>query len=484
MSGSPGVDAKSGSADSAISPAKIKASLPAIIIFCLAAAVGMGGIPALEPALRPPAALVVLAIGLWATGALQEHLVAVLFFLVAMIFSVSEPSVVFSGFAAGAFWLVFGGMVIGVAVERTGLGRRLARRILTVLSGSYGTIIGGLIIVSIVLAFLMPSTMGRIVLLLPVVMALADVLGFEKGSRGRTGMVLAVLFSSYLCSAAILPANVPNNVLIGAAEQQYGIQILYLDYLVLHFPVLGFLKALVVWAVTVWFYNDQPAVRSADEGEGADLHSRLPMSADERRLTILLIAALILWGSDAIHGISPAWISLAAGLACLLPWPGLVPPDAFRDKMQMSPLLYVAGILGVGALVAESGLGAAMSAAMLSVVPLDPEAPALAFAEMTGVAVLLGLASTMPGVPAIMTPIAGDLAAASGLPLETILMVPVLGFSTVLLPFQVPPLIVGLRLGGVSMAEGARMALATAAIGIFPLMPLNYFWWQFLGYLP
>ena len=58
---------------------------------------------------------------------------------------------------------------------------------------------------------------------------------------------------------------------------------------------------------------------------------------------------------------------------------------------------------------------------------------------------LLGLASTMPGVPAIMTPIAGDLAAASGLPLETILMIPVLGFSTVLLPFQVPPLIVGLR---------------------------------------
>ena len=482
MSGTSGADTKAGSAGLTAGVAKLKASLPAIIIFCLAAGVGLGGIPALDPILRPPAALVVLTIGLWATGALQEHLVAVLFFLVAMIFSVSEPSVVFSGFAAGAFWLVFGGMVIGVAVERTGLGRRLARSILSVLSGSYGTIIGGLIIVSIVLGFLMPSTMGRIVLLLPVVMALADVLGFEKGSRGRTGMVLAVLFSSYLCSAAILPANVPNNVLIGAAEQQYGIQILYLDYLILHFPVLGFLKALVVWGVTVWFYNDTPASRSGEQG--ADVHSRLPMSGEERRLTLLLIVALILWGSDAIHGISPAWISLAAGLACLLPWPGLVPPDAFKDKMQMSPLLYVAGILGVGALVAESGLGAAMSAAMLDVVPLDPAAPAMAFAEITGIAVLLGLASTMPGVPAIMTPIAGDLAAASGLPLETILMIPVLGFSTVLLPFQVPPLIVGLRLGGVSMKEGARMALATAAIGVMPLMPLNYLWWQMLGYLP
>ena len=31
------------------------------------------------------------------------------------------------------------------------------------------------------------------------------------------------------------------------------------------------------------------------------------------------------------------------------------------------------------------------------------------------------------------------------------------------------------------MKEGARMALATAAIGVMPLMPLNYLWWQMLA---
>ena len=350
--------------------AKLKASLPAIIIFCLAAGVGLGGIPALDPILRPPAALVVLTIGLWATGALQEHLVAVLFFLVAMIFSVSEPSVVFSGFAAEAFWLVFGGMVIGVAVERTGLGRRAVSPFSPALWNDHRRpdhrVDRARVSDAVHDGTDRPSDAGR------------D--GHGGRPRVRRGAE-AYRWCWPCCSAPTCARRNPSGE---CAEQRPdrrggaagGIQILYLDYLILHFPVLGFLKALVVWGVTVWFYNDTPASRSGEQG--ADVHSRLPMSGEERRLTLLLIVALILWGSDAIHGISPAWISLAAGLACLLPWPGLVPPDAFKDKMQMSPLLYVAGILGVGALVAESGLGAAMSAAMLDVVPLDPAAPAMA----------------------------------------------------------------------------------------------------------
>ena len=69
---------------------------------------------------------------------------------------------------------------------------------------------------------------------------------------------------------------------------------------------------------------------------------------------------------------------------------------------------------------------------------------------------LLGFFSTMPGVPAILAPIASDLSAASGLELRTVLMTQVIGFSTVWLPYQVPPMIIGMQLAGVPMAAGFK----------------------------
>ncbi len=85
----------------------------------------------------------------------------------------------------------------------------------------------------------MPSNMGRIAVLMPVVMALADRAGLPAQGRGRTGLALVVGFGTFQLSASILPANVPNLVMVGAAESAYGIRLAYLPYLALHAPVLG-----------------------------------------------------------------------------------------------------------------------------------------------------------------------------------------------------------------------------------------------------
>ena len=146
---------------------------------------------------------------------------------------------------------------------------------------------------------------------------------------------------------AILPANVPNNVLLGAAQVFHGIQLQYFDWLIIHFPVLGFLKSVLLVLVVWLLFRDTPSAPGAGSDDAAPVY----WSGDERKLAVLLAAALALWVTDEVHGVSPAWISLGAGLICLMPAVGLVPPQVFRDKVPMNPLIYVAGILGVGALV-------------------------------------------------------------------------------------------------------------------------------------
>lgn len=437
-----------------------------------------------SPVMMRAAALVVLSIGCWATMIVPEHLTALGFFLGAMVLHVGEPAVVFSGFASPAFWLVFGGLIIGAAVDRTGLGQRIARALVGRFRGGYLATVFGVVTVCLALGFLMPSTMSRLILLLPIVLALSDRLGWGEGSRGRTGLVVATGFGSYLGPVAILPANVPNNVLLGAAQVFHGVQIQYFDWLLLHFPVLGVLKSVLLVLVVWLLFREPRGEPPAGTGTPAEDTGPVYWSRDERRLAVLLAAALALWASDAVHGVSPAWISLGAGLICLMPAVGLVPPQAFRDKVPMNPLIYVAGILGVGALVADSGLGAALAEGVLGAIELDPESPGRSFFVLSLLATGLGTVSTMPGVPAILTPIAGDMASASGLPIETVLMTFVVGFSTVFFPYQVPPLIVLLQLGNIPVRAAASTALVTAAATVVLLLPLDYVWWRILGLLP
>lgn len=80
----------------------------------------------------------------------------------------------------------------------------------------------------------MPSNMGRIALLMPIVAAMAKRAGIPDGSRAWFGLALAVGFGTFQLSATILPANVPNLVMSGAAEGSYGIHLNYVPYLLLH----------------------------------------------------------------------------------------------------------------------------------------------------------------------------------------------------------------------------------------------------------
>ncbi|MBD3707132.1 anion permease [Enterobacter hormaechei] len=69
-----------------------------------------------------PSLIVGVTIVLWATSLLPEFITALLFFTAAMAARIAPPEVIFGGFASSAFWLVFSGFVLGVAIRKTGLG--------------------------------------------------------------------------------------------------------------------------------------------------------------------------------------------------------------------------------------------------------------------------------------------------------------------------------------------------------------------------
>ncbi|MGE5506013.1 MAG: SLC13 family permease [Actinomycetota bacterium] len=443
-----------------------------------AAAVAAGvAILAIQPGGEGRAlALTVAAIGLWATGAIPEHITAVAFFTLAMLLKAAPASVVFSGFESAALWLIFGGLVMGVAVRGTGLGERLARSLAPRFGSSYAGVIAGVTVVGVALGFLMPSSMGRAVLLMPIALGIAERFGFERGTRGHTGVVLAAAFGCHVPTFSVLPANVPNLVLVGAAETLWHYTPTYGSYLLLHFPVLGLLKTvLTVWLIVrLWPDTPKPAAAAAAPS---------PMSRHERQLSLLLGAALLLWATDFLHHVSPAWVSMAAAVVLLWPGIGLVGPKEFTQQINYGSLFYVAGIMGLGALVDKSGLGGRLAEALLSVVPLEPGAAMQNFASLSLVSTVVGVLTTLPGVPAVLTPLADHMAQASGLPIETVLMTQVLGFSNPLLPYESAPLVVAMQLGGERLKPAQTLCLLLAVATVTVLLPLDFLWWRWLGWI-
>lgn len=422
--------------------------------------------------------LVLAAVAGWASGRLPEHVVAITFFTLAILLRVAPPSVVLSGFTSGAIWLIFGGQVMGVAIRHTGLARRLADTTASRLAPrSYPALVAGVVAVGTGLAFLLPSAMGRVALYVPIAAALADRYGFVEPGNGRTGVLLAAAFGTTVPAFAILPGSVPNAVLAGIAETEHHVVLGYLEYLALHFPLLGAAKAALCALVVVALF---PAKLGAVAG-GAD--SPPPLTREEGIVSVIVGLALVAWATDSVHGVSPAWVSLGAGLVILLLGSRVLPPRAFDERINFASLFFVAGILGVGAVLAHTGLALALGRAVRAGLPLVPGAAALNYGSLAAIGTTLSLLTTSPGLPAVMTPLVESLATATGFPIRTVLMAEVLGFSNNLLPYQSPPLVVGSQLAAVAARETTKVSVVLFAASTLVVLPVNYLWWRLLGWL-
>jgi di/tricarboxylate transporter len=450
----------------------------AVLLACVALSLGMraSGAP---PVMADSMALVLLAIGFWALAVLPEPLTGLLFLLGAVTLTGLEPAVVFSGFTSSAFWLIFAGTVLSASATRTGLshwlaGRVLARRFAAV---GYRTRVGLVVAFSAGLALILPSTLARVAILLPLVLALCDRVGYPAGGRGRAGLVLAAAIGTYIVPITFLPANLPNIVLAGSLESIYGITLTFGSYLLLHFPVIGLVKGVALVLILTAMFAEPPRPGAAAPGaEAADL------SDPGRRLMLVMSLTLVLWTTDFLHGISPAWIGLGAAILCLMPFAGILGLKQMPCETAFPMLLYLGAVLGIGGVMTQSGAGAALSELIVGNLPLAETGNAVRLALLAFTAAATALVTTMPVAPAMTVPLFGDIAAQTGWTVEAVGMAQVLGYATPLMPYQLPPLMLAMAMAGVAMRDATRVLLVLAALTTPVTLVLAHLWWQALGW--
>ncbi|WP_445776802.1 SLC13 family permease [Shewanella sp.] len=427
------------------------------------------------------AAVVLITLVGWSTGLIPPYLTALMFFALTIILKLLEPSVLFAGFGSTAVWLIISGFVIGTAISISGLGKTLASFIAPHFTDSYFRLIFGLVFSAALLGFIMPSSIGRAVVLIPIGIALADQVGFAQGSHGRLGVVTSLIIACNMPSFAILPANIPNMILSGSSETLFGIHFGYTEYLWLHFPVLGLLKSFAIIGTTLLVFPAKIDL-SADQ-DVAEAHIDPQQKTLQIRVAVILGITLLFWVTDSVHGVNPAWVGLVTSIILLLPKWGVVPAKSFSSSVDFSTIVFVASALGLGVLVNESGIGAALGDVFATLLPGESSGTFAHYMALSLIATATSLVTTVQGVPTVLTPMAAELAQATGFSLPAVLMTQVVGFSTVIFPYQVAPLILAMQMSNEPISQLLKLSLPLALFTIVFLMPINYLWWLVLGWI-
>ncbi len=415
--------------------------------------------------------IVGLTIIFWATVALPQWFTALLFFVLCAVAHIAPPQVFLSGMFSPAMWLLIAGSIIGLAIQHTGLGKRLANFIVPLMT-TYQRALLGSALIGFIFLFLMPSAMGRVIMLLPIMLPLTEQLGYKDNPHARNGILLSAVLVTFLPAFTVLPANVPNNVLLGLVNTLFSDAPTYGGYLLLHFPILGVMKTVLIIALLMRLYQAP---------DPTPIKQDLPkLSPQEKYLLAILLMTLSLWISESLHGISTAWVAMIGAMLCLYPTWQLTPKKPLQS-LSSETVFYIAAIVSLGTVAYHSGLAKLIADTVLAILPLEPNHNASNFGIFSLLSTGLSMLVTLPGTPAILTPMTQDFANLSGWSLQSVYMTQVIGFSTVIFPYQAPPLVLAMQLGKIPLRDFLRVLLPIAALTIVVLLPLDYLWWSLLG---
>ncbi len=418
------------------------------------------------------------ALTLFATRAVPEIVTAFGIFLSALALGIVPQEAVFSGFMSSGFWLLVSGIILGVAISATGLAARVSERLIGVTGASYPRAILIIAAAGVALGVLIPSTMPRIIVMIPIAAALADRLGLDPTGRGAIGLIATASTATLLPVYSILTANLPTIVHVGAMDQLYGIESTYSGYFLLQLPV-NLLRFALIVLLMIGFTREpvtSAPVDTATTGPSA-------ATPEQRRLLLVLGAAIAMWMTDFVHGIPPAWVALTAAAIVIWPRFGMLKPTAMREKVDLTPAIFFASIVAVVSVARGAGLDQLMADVLIRSLPLNAEGGLASIYGVYGFSLLLSHLTTAPAAPAVLVPFASPLAAATGLSLEAVSMTQIIGISTPAIPYQAPPLIVAMSLSKVPNMVFLRLCLwLTLAVTVLGV-PLSYLWWQVIGFV-
>jgi len=375
----------------------------------------------------------------WMAGALPLAATALAPLVLAPVFGLGPFDAVAGSYVHPLLFLFFGGFLIGRAIERWGLHRRIALWILGIAGGRPERLIGGVMLATAFLSLWISNTASAIVML-PIAASLT--LGRPEGDAFSTALMLGVAYAATIGGMGSLIGTPPNALFAAYVGQTYGRDIGFAQWAAVGLPVAALLLV-VAWIVLVRL---TPGVRHSGS-TGAGVKSPGAWTRAERRVAVVAGLTALAWISRPFAerllpglAVSDAMIAIAGGAALFV-----LPSGANGRLLELSALkglrwdilVLFGGGLALAGLIDRSGLAAWIGANVVLAAALPVWLLILA---MAAAIVYVGELASNTAMAAVFLPVAGAAAASVGVEpvgfLWPIAMAASVGF---MLPVATPP---------------------------------------------
>lgn len=246
-------------------------------------------------------------------------LVPLVLFPLLKIASIEETSKAYSN---PVIFLFMGGFMIGLAIEKWNLHKRIALTIVKRTGTSGDRIILGFILATGFLSMWLSNT-ATTMMMFPIALSVIAVMKEHEqpgASMKNFSMVLmlVIAYASNIGGMATIIGTPPNVAFVGFIEKKYGYTVQFFDWMMVCTPLAVLLLASLYWVLAKWLYPSR-IKNSADANTfiNAEIDELGKLSVAEKRvLTIFIITALLWITKDFINTLG--WFKLDDNMIAII----------------------------------------------------------------------------------------------------------------------------------------------------------------------
>jgi sodium-dependent dicarboxylate transporter 2/3/5 len=450
--------------------------------------------------LPPPAGLSaegLVALGLlavmalwWFTEALPVTATALLPFVVLPATGAAKLAEVAASYMSPVIFLVLGGALLALAMEKTGLHRRLAVAVLSRAGAAPRGLVLAFMVATAFVSMWVSNTASTLIMMPIAVSVLASVLPDEAGrSAGERNfaltMVLGVAYAASIGGLGTLIGSPTNAIAAGIIEKTLGVHIGFLQWLAVGIPLVLVSVPLAWWVLTrVAFPFTLPEIEAGRLR--AAIGPQRQWSLAERRLLPVLVFAATCWvllpllKIPRLAGVEDSTIAIIAALALFVIPAGRREPDAdpaetllaWRDteRAPWDVLLLFGGGLALAETITRTGLGSWLGTGIggLGTLPLP-----LFIVLVTLVVIVVTEFASNVAAAASFIPVVAGVTVALGLdPLVLTLPAALAATWGFMMPAGTPPNAIAYATGYVRVAQMIRAGIWIDLLGLL-VIPLS-----------
>ncbi len=414
-------------------------------------------------------AVIVLMVTLWTNEGLPLAVVSLLpivVFPAAGVLTTKEAAV---NYANPIIYLFLGGFLIAIAVEKTGLHKIIANKMLGLFPSSARGIIFALIITSGLLSSVLSNTTTTL-LLLPIALFLTE------DVKLKMRLALGIAYGASI-GGILTPIGTPPNLILMGVMEELGMEAIPFAQWMYMVAPLVFIMFIVVGFVMSHGLKDVHIE--------TDL-STAPLNGDQKKvlyviaglIVILLVNAPIRPYYNGL-GLSEPGILLTAGLILFAPPFSIL--DWMKDKENIPYRIMF--LFGAGFAIASAFTKTGMASEVASHLVAFSNMPILLFLLIIATIVTFTTEITSnTALISIMLPILFKVAEQTGIDATLIMMVATVCASyAFMLPIATPPNAIAMSSGVVSIKTMATYGIVFNILGIILIVAVaNIFWIQLL----